>query len=86
MTVTETYRYTGPVDPVDNSITCNETPNDPNNCNNFVGAMIARQMVAANSAPASTGRRWTSRSRPGPSASTDGGTVSSSATLEREPR
>ena len=44
VTVTETYRYTGPVDPADNSITCNEIVGDPNNCNNFVGALISRQM------------------------------------------
>jgi uncharacterized repeat protein (TIGR02543 family) len=44
VTVTETYRYTGPVDPTDNSITCNEIVGDPNNCNNFVGALISRQM------------------------------------------
>ncbi len=44
LTVTETFQYTGPVDPVDNSATCNETVGDPNNCNNFVGPMIARQM------------------------------------------
>ena len=44
VTVTETYRYTGPVDPADNSVTCNEIVGDPNNCHNFVGALISRQM------------------------------------------
>ncbi|MCU1429092.1 MAG: hypothetical protein JWL83_3092 [Actinomycetia bacterium] len=44
VTVTETYTYTGPVDPVDNSYTCNDIVNDPNNCSNFVGPLIARQM------------------------------------------
>jgi hypothetical protein len=44
LTVTETYRYTGPVDPADNSATCNDIAGDPNNCTNFVGSMIARQM------------------------------------------
>jgi hypothetical protein len=44
VTVTETYRYTGPVDPEDNSATCNDITGDPNNCQNFIGALIARQM------------------------------------------
>lgn len=44
VTVTETYHYTGPVDPADNSVTCNEIVGDPNNCNNFVGTLISRQM------------------------------------------
>ena len=44
VTVTETYRYTGPVDPADNSATCNDIVGDPNNCQNFVGALISRQM------------------------------------------
>lgn len=44
ITVTENYHYTGPVDPVDNSITCNEVVGDPNNCHNFVGTLISRQM------------------------------------------
>jgi uncharacterized repeat protein (TIGR02543 family) len=46
VTVTETYHYTGPVDPVDNSIICNEIVGDPNNCNHFVGSLISRQMQA----------------------------------------
>ena len=46
VTVTETYTYTGPVDPADNSFTCTEVAGDPNNCNNFVGPMIARQMAS----------------------------------------
>jgi hypothetical protein len=44
VTVTETYHYTGPVDPADNSTTCNDIVGDPNNCTNFVGTLIARQM------------------------------------------
>jgi hypothetical protein len=44
VTVTETYHYTGPVDPVDNSATCNDIVGDPNNCVNFIGPLIARQM------------------------------------------
>jgi hypothetical protein len=85
VTVTETYRYTGPVDPVDNSTTCNETPNDPNNCNNFVGPMIARQMVAANIAAGVNRATLGVTVNTGPSASTDGGTVSSSATPNANP-
>jgi hypothetical protein len=44
VTVTETYHYTGPVDPADNSVTCTDVAGDPNNCSNFVGSLIARQM------------------------------------------
>ena len=44
LTVTETYHYTGPVDPADNSVTCTDVVGDPNNCTNFVGPMISRQM------------------------------------------
>jgi hypothetical protein len=44
VTVTETYHYTGPVDPADNSATCNEIVGDPNNCTNFIGSLISRQM------------------------------------------
>ncbi len=51
VTVTETYRYTGPVDPIDNSVTCNEIVGDPNNCKNFVGTLIARQMQSTQLAP-----------------------------------
>ena len=47
ITVTETYQYTGPVDPADNSTTCTDVVGDPNNCSNFVGTLIARQMASA---------------------------------------
>ncbi len=85
LTVTETYRYTGPVDPVDNSITCNETPNDPNNCSNFVGPMIARQMVAANLQAALNRSTLDVNVLTGPSASDVGGSVASSATANANP-
>ncbi len=85
VTVTETYRYTGPVDPVDNSITCNETPGDPDNCNNFVGTMIARQMVAANLGTGVNRATLNVTVKTGPGVSTDGGTVSSSATANANP-
>lgn len=44
VTDTETYRHIGPVDSIDDSITCNEIVGDPKNYNNFVGALITRQM------------------------------------------
>ncbi len=46
LVVTETYSYTGPVDPADNSATCTDVVGDPNNCQNFVGPMIGRQMAS----------------------------------------
>ncbi len=85
ITVTETYQYTGPVDPVDNSITCNETAGDPNNCSNFVGPMIARQMVSANLAAALNRSTLNVNVLTGPIASTAGGTVSSSGTANANP-
>ncbi|HEV7524553.1 MAG TPA: Calx-beta domain-containing protein [Acidimicrobiia bacterium] len=85
VTVTETYYYTGPVDPVDNSITCNEIANDPNNCNNFVGGLIARQMVAANVTNATNRSTVNVNIVTGVGASTDGGGVSSSATPGANP-
>ncbi len=85
VTVTETYRYTGPVDPIDNSVTCNEIANDPTNCNNFVGTMIARQMVAANLGAGVNRATLNVGVNTGPSASTDGGTVSSNATANANP-
>lgn len=85
VTVTETYRYTGPVDPVDNSVTCNETAGDPNNCNNFVGTMIARQMVAANLGTGVNRATLNVTVNTGPSASTTGGTVSSTGTANANP-
>ena len=44
VTLTETYHYTGPVDPADNSATCNDIVGDANNCTNFVGTLIELQM------------------------------------------
>ncbi len=85
VTVTETYRYTGPVDPSDNSITCNEISGDPNNCSNFVGPMIARQMVSANLAAALNRSTLNVKVNTGPTASTDGGTVTSSGTASANP-
>ena len=85
ITVTETYHYTGPVDPIDNSITCNEIANDPNNCNNFVGGMIARQMVAANLTPATNRATLNVVVDTGPSPSTTGGSVTSAGTANANP-
>ena len=85
ITVTETYNYTGPVNPVDNSITCNDIANDPNNCTNFVGPRIARQMVAANLAAGTNRATLNVGVRTGPSASSDGGSVRSTGTANVNP-
>lgn len=85
VTVTETYEYTGPVNPVDNEVTCNEIPGDAQNCANFVGPMLARQMVAANLGDGVNRATLNVRVYTGPNPSTIGGTVSSSGTADANP-
>ena len=76
--VTETYTYTGPVDPADNSATCNGIVGDPLNCVNFVGPMIARQMESAQlSNPTPNRRVLTTVVKTGTATSNVGGTVTS---------
>ena len=79
ITVTETYHYTGPVDPADNSITCNETVGDPNNCNNFVGTLISRQMQSTQLNPVSPRAPLTVTVKTGLTAGGAGGDVTSDA-------
>lgn len=45
--VVEEYAYTGPYDDAHTAL-CNETPNDPNNCANFVGDLLSTTVLAAN--------------------------------------
>ncbi len=85
VTVTETYRYTGPVNPVDNEVTCNDITGDPNNCSNFVGDRIARQMVAVNFGTAANRATLNVGVTTGLAASTLGGTVSSTGTANANP-
>jgi len=77
VTVTQTYQYTGPVDPADNSFTCNETVGDPNNCSNFVGPLIARRMVSANLVNTTPRSALNVTVSPGATAAIVGGTVTS---------
>ncbi len=85
VTVTETYPYTGPVDPIDNSVTCNETVGDPNNCSNFVGPMTARQMVAINLGTGVNRATLSVAVKTGPNVASDGGTVTSTGTANASP-
>lgn len=85
VTVAVTYRYTGPVNPVDNEVTCNEIPGDPNNCSNFIGSLIARQMVAVNLAAGPNRATLNVIVNTGASQSTVGGTVSSAGTANASP-
>ncbi len=79
VTVTETYQYTGPVDPEDNSVICNETVGDPNNCNNFVGSLIARQMQSTQLNTVTPRAPLTVTVSTGSAASGAGGNVTSNA-------
>ena len=76
--VTETYSYTGPVDPADNSVTCNDIVGDPQNCSNFVGPMIARQMESTILSNATANRKvLTASIKTGTAVSSVGGSVTS---------
>ena len=77
VTVTETYGYTGPVDPADNSVTCTDTVGDPNNCANFVGPLISRQMESAQLGTVTPRAPVVVTVKTGTSVSGDGGNVTS---------
>jgi hypothetical protein len=81
--VVDTYAYadptTGAAGPYDDAHTalCNETPNDPNNCANFVGALLSTTVLSTNLANGGNRSPVNVAETVDGSASTVGGTVTS---------